>query len=352
MKAFTITSILAAACLLPAHSLAEAAAENKTQAAAVQPAAGIPKQDPRLIKGKLPNGLTYFIRPNAEPKGRFSIRLRVNTGSLNETDDIQGISHFLEHMVFNGSTHFKRGEMIPAMQKEGLGLGGDANAYTAFDETVYMMDVPSMKESTVNLAFTIMRDFADGALLEESAIDAERGIITSEYKARDSAGYRVMKEVFSIMLDGTRIPDRYPIGTLEVIRTAPREKFVNYYQTHYVPSQMQLVIAGDITPEQGKAWVEKYFGSMKKDNYSFQTDRGALKTATETTAHWITNKEATSTEVSVNIARPYVKKPDTVANRNEDIPLNVAYAMLNRRLEKMAKNADCPFIPRKADAWT
>lgn len=344
MKAFTITSILAAACLLPAHSLAEAAAENKAQAAAVQPAAGIPKQDPRLIKGKLPNGLTYFIRPNAEPKGRFSIRLRVNTGSLNETDDIQGISHFLEHMVFNGSTHFKRGEMIPAMQKEGLGLGGDANAYTAFDETVYMMDVPSMKESTVNLAFTIMRDFADGALLEESAIDAERGIITSEYKARDSAGYRVMKEVFSIMLDGTRIPDRYPIGTLEVIRTAPREKFVNYYQTHYVPSQMQLVIAGDITPEQGKAWVEKYFGSMKKDNYSFQTDRGELKTATETTAHWITNKEATSTEVSVNIARPYVKKPDTVANRNEEIPLNVAYAMLNRRLEKMAKNADCPFI--------
>ena len=128
------------------------------------------QQDPQLIKGKLANGLTYFIRPNAEPKGRFSIRLRVNTGSLNETDDIQGVSHFLEHMVFNGSTHFKRGEMIPAMQKEGLGLGGDANAYTAFDETVYMMDVPSMKESTVDLAFTIMRDFADGALLEKAPL--------------------------------------------------------------------------------------------------------------------------------------------------------------------------------------
>lgn len=268
MKAFTITSILAAACVLAAAS--PAAESQARTAAAAQAAAGIPKQDPQLIKGQLPNGLTYFIRPNAEPKGRFSIRLRVNTGSLNETDDIQGISHFLEHMVFNGSKHFKRGEMIPAMQKEGLGLGGDANAYTSFDETVYTMDVPSMKESTVNLAFTIMRDFADGALLEESAINAERGIITSEYKARDSAGYRVMKEVFSIMLDGTKIPHRYPIGTLEVIQNAPREKFVNYYQTHYVPSQMQLVIAGDITPEQGKEWVEKYFGSMKKDDYSFR----------------------------------------------------------------------------------
>ncbi|KAA5510553.1 insulinase family protein, partial [Bacteroides caccae] len=346
MKAFTITSILAAACVLAAAS--PAAESQARTAAAAQAAAGIPKQDPQLIKGQLPNGLTYFIRPNAEPKGRFSIRLRVNTGSLNETDDIQGISHFLEHMVFNGSKHFKRGEMIPAMQKEGLGLGGDANAYTSFDETVYTMDVPSMKESTVNLAFTIMRDFADGALLEESAINAERGIITSEYKARDSAGYRVMKEVFSIMLDGTKIPHRYPIGTLEVIQNAPREKFVNYYQTHYVPSQMQLVIAGDITPEQGKEWVEKYFGSMKKDDYSFKADRGTLKTATEATSHWITNKEATSTEISINIVRPYEKKPDTIANRTKDIPLNMAYAMLNRRLEKMAKNTECPFI--SADA--
>lgn len=110
MKAFTITSILAAACLFPSYSPAGTAAGNKIQAAPMQTAAGIPKQDPQLIKGKLANGLTYFIRPNAEPKGRFSIRLRVNTGSLNETDDIQGVSHFLEHMVFNGSTHFKRGK--------------------------------------------------------------------------------------------------------------------------------------------------------------------------------------------------------------------------------------------------
>ena len=117
MKAFTITSILAAACVLAAAS--PAAESQARTAAAAQAAAGIPKQDPQLIKGQLPNGLTYFIRPNAEPKGRFSIRLRVNTGSLNETDDIQGISHFLEHMVFNGSKHFKRGEMIPAMQKIG-----------------------------------------------------------------------------------------------------------------------------------------------------------------------------------------------------------------------------------------
>lgn len=349
MKAFTITSILAAACALAAGAVTSqpsAPAASVTEAATAS--SGIPKTDPALIKGQLANGLTYYIRPNAEPKGRFSVRLRVNTGSLNESDDIQGLSHFLEHMVFNGSRHFKRGEMIPAMQKEGLGLGGDANAYTAFDETVYMIDSPSLKDSTVDLTFNVMRDFADGALLEESAINAERGIITSEYKARDSADYRVMKDVFSILLDGTMIPHRYPIGTLDVIQNAPPEKFVNYYRTHYVPSQMQLVITGDITPEQGKAWAEKYFGSMKKDNYDFKRSSGVLKEAKETSGHWITNKEATSTELSINLGRPYEKKADTIANRTKDIPLDMAYAMLNRRLEKMAKDEGCPFISANA----
>ena len=114
---------------------------------------------------------------------------------------------------------------------------------------------------------------------------------------------------------------------------------------------MQLVIAGDITPEQGKEWVEKYFGSMKKDDYSFKADRGTLKTAAEATSHWITNKEATATEISINLVRPYEKKPDTIANRTRDIPLNMAYAMLNRRLEKMAKTRTAPSFPRRLAAW-
>ncbi len=341
MKAYTITSILAAACLMTAYSHVANAAE--TSAPSAQATAQKPKQDPQLVTGKLANGLTYFIRPNAEPKGRFSVRLRVNTGSLNETDDIHGISHFLEHMVFNGSPHFKRGEMVPALAKVGLDLGQNVNAYTSFDETVYIMDIHTKEEKTVDLALNAMRDFADGALLEEDAINAERGIITSEYKVRDSADYRQMKDLFAIMLDGTMIPHRYPIGTLDMIRNCPREKFLNYYHTHYVPSQMKLVIVGDVSVEQAKAWIDKYFGSMKKDNYNFKTNRGELKVAKEMSSHWITNEEATGTEVSLNTVRPFVRRPDSIAERNKDIPLQVAYGMLNRRLSKMSKDKDCPF---------
>ena len=302
-----------------------------------------PKQDPQLIKGELANGLTYYIRPAAEPKGRFSIRLRVNTGSLNEKDHEQGISHFLEHMVFNGSTNFKRGELMPAMQREGLGLGGDANAYTSFDETVYMMDVPSLKPSTVDLAFKAMRDFADGAHLTAEALDAERGIITSEYKARDSAGYRMIKDTFRFLSDGTLIGERFPIGTLDFIRNGPRDLFLNYYKTHYVPNEMQVIVSGDVTPEQAKEWIEKYFGSMQK-SAPIKADYGTLKQITAPQAKWIANKEASATDISVVLTKPFEKKADTVANRVEDLPLELAYAMLNRRFDKMTKQENCPFL--------
>ncbi len=348
MKAFTITSILAAACLMTACNRQEASATTAKADGTAEATAPLPKQDPQLVTGKLDNGLSYYIRPNAEPKGRFSVRLHVNTGSLNETEDIRGISHFLEHMVFNGSPHFKRGEVVPALASVGLDLGKHVNAYTSFDETVYTMDIHNMEEKTVDMALTVLRDFADGALLEEDAINAERGIITSEYKVRDSGKYRLMKDQFAILLDGTKVPHRFPIGTLDMIRNCPREKFLEYYHTHYVPSQMKLVIVGDFTVEKAKAWIDKYFGSMKKDNYDYKTDPGQLKAISEMTSNWLTNNEVTSTDISLNVVSTYDKQPDSVAQRNKDIPLKMAYAMLNRRLSKMAKDKNCPFTSATA----
>ncbi len=300
--------------------------------------------DPMLVKGKLDNGLTYYIRPNAEPKDRVSIRLRIATGSLNEVEENQGIAHFIEHLVFNGSRHFKRGELMPTMQRHGLGLGGDANAYTSFDETVYMMDLPNLEDKTIDLAFTIMRDFGDGALLEESAIDAERGIIESEYKARDSAQYRVMKEMFGFLLPGTKIPFRMPIGTLDFIRNGQRDLFLDYYHTQYIPSRMQLIVVGDVTVGQTKAWIDKYFGDMQAKPYDFKPEWGKLEAAGKQNAKWIYNKELPSTSVTAACVKPFEMKPDTAAQRLEDFPLVAAVGMLNMRFQRMTEKPDCPFV--------
>ena len=165
------------------------------------------QEDAQITRGQLANGVNYIIRPTAEPQGRASVRLFVNTGSLDEEEHEKGIAHLIEHLVFNGSRNFKRGELIPAMQKLGLGFGGDANAYTSLLETVYMLDLPNLKDETVDFAFTILRDFADGATLEDSAIEHERGIVRSELYARDSATYRASLAMLRHAAPGTRLPD-------------------------------------------------------------------------------------------------------------------------------------------------
>ncbi|MEG0427358.1 MAG: insulinase family protein [Akkermansia sp.] len=347
MKTFLLTSLMLA---FMGGAVAMAEAPVSTAKALVLPNAdNILKADPQMIVGKLENGLTYYIRPNAEPKGRMSLRLRVETGSLNETDEEQGISHFIEHLVFNGSKHFKRGDVMPAMQRHGLGLGGDANAYTSFDETVYMLDLPQLDDKTVDLAMTIMRDFGDGALIEESAVNAERGIITSEYKARDSADYRMTKDSMGFMLQGTKVADRFPIGTLDVINKAPRDIFANYYKKHYVPERMQLVLVGDFTVEQAKKWIEQYFGSMVKTQVAPLADWGKVKKDTQPTAKWITNKEVAMTKIELSNVIPHVAKPDTVQKRVDDLAFSLASAMIGKRLDKMTKKAECPFVEAGID---
>ena len=159
------------------------------------------KADPRVTYGSLPNGMRYVIMPNQQPLGRVSLRLHIAAGSLMEREDQRGIAHFLEHMLFNGSKNFPdASELIPKMQRLGIGFGSHANAYTSFDETVYMLDLPNTEKETLDLGFTVMRDFGDGALLRAEEIEKERGVILSEKTSRDSVSMRLMQQQFDALL--------------------------------------------------------------------------------------------------------------------------------------------------------
>ena len=301
------------------------------------------QQDSQIVSGTLPNGLRYLIRPTQEPAGRASMRLRVNVGSLNEQPETSGISHLLEHLVFNGSRHFKRGELIPAMQKLGLGFGGDANAYTSLLQTVYMLDLPNLNKETTNFSFTILRDFADGATLTDEAIEHERGIVFSEKKARDSAAYRAMVEQLRVLCNGTRVPEFLPIGTDEVILQAKPETFRNYYRSHYVPENMTLIITGDVNPATMQQEVQSFFGSMQASPAPQRPEIGS-PVHTGASAHLIANPEQANSSVSINIVSPWQFRADTIEQRIADLPLTLACSMLNQRLSRMAKKPDSPFI--------
>ena len=296
------------------------------------------KPDPKAIFGSMDNGFNYIIYPNAEPPGKFSVRLHIAAGSLMEADDQRGVAHFLEHMVFNGSKNFTPAELIPKMQRLGIQFGAHANAYTSFDETVYMLDLPNLDKETVNLTFTVMRDFADGALLTIEEIDNERGVIISEKNSRDTVGYRMMLKQFEYLLPGSRLMQRVPIGTEEVINNAPRERFADFYSRYYTPARMTFVVVGDVDAKEMEERIRETFISLQNPEKPGETPLPD----TAPSGHGLrsvvfTDKEVPSSSITLYSLRNYQPKTDSSANRTELYPLAIAHSILNRRFEVLAK---------------
>ncbi len=149
--------------------------------------------DPAIRSGTLANGLTYLIRQNGRPEKRAMLRLAVKAGSMDEDEDQRGLAHMLEHMAFNGSTHFKPGELVSYLESIGARFGPHVNAYTSFDETVYMLDVPTDRPGTLTRGFEALSDFAGGVTLDTAEIDRERGVVIEEWRGRLGAGTRMQE---------------------------------------------------------------------------------------------------------------------------------------------------------------
>jgi len=305
--------------------------------------------DPDAVWGHLPNGFRYVIVPNPEPPTRLSMRLHVAAGSLMEEDDQRGLAHFLEHMVFNGTRNHSAKELIPMMQRLGIAFGAHANAYTSFDETVYMLDLPDLSDDILQLAFTVMRDFGDGALLEPEEIDSERGVILSEKMSRDSVSMRIMEEQFQELLPDSRITARFPIGTTEVIESAQRDRFVDFYTRYYTPRRMTLVVVGDIEVGEMEEKIRRYFSGLKNpESPGDDPELGPIRIAEGIEAAVFSDPELADTEVSLTLLRPWQDRPDTVEDRVSRLPMNLAHAMLSRRLERLSNEENSPVASGRA----
>lgn len=300
------------------------------------------RQDAQIRAGKLESGLRYVIRPTKEPAGRGSVRLRVGVGSLYENEVNTGFSHLLEHMVFNGSRNYKRGELIPVMQKLGLGFGGDANAYTSLLETVYMLDLPNLEQKTVETALSIMRDFADGATLEDEAIEKERGIVISELKARDSASMRAHIALLGQLTEGTKLAERMPIGKEDVLRHGSAEELRKLYHTHYTPEKMTLVLTGDFDAQEIEQLVKKNFEGMSQRQAPPRPDIGQL-CEPQDKVKLVPNEEQADVTLYVSVVNPYRAKGDSARTRADELPLRLACAMLERRLRRISHAENSPF---------
>lgn len=325
--------------LLPVLALAlGAAAPNFVHEESDLPA------DPAVTWGKMENGMRFALMPNAEPPGRVSLRLHIDSGSLHETEDQRGLAHFLEHMAFNGTRNFKPDELVTFLQGAGIGFGAHLNAYTSFDETVYMLDLPKNDAELVDKCLLVLRDWADGMTLGAEEIEKERGVILSEKRDRDSVEMRLMEKQLQDILPEARVTHRFPIGTEEVITGAPREEFVAYYEGNYASDRMTLVAVGDFDPAEMEKRIRDQFGDMPaaKEKVS-PVDMGQVGKL----GHHFRNDhdpEVKAVEVDITHIRPAEPRSDTRADRLRRMPLAAAHAMLTRRLEILAKEEGSPIV--------
>ncbi|MCR5879343.1 pitrilysin family protein [Phenylobacterium sp. J367] len=300
--------------------------------------------------GALPNGMRYAIRKQTIPPKQAAVRLWFDTGSLNETDAQQGLAHFLEHMAFNGSKGVKEGEMIKMLERLGLAFGPDTNASTGFDETTYKLDLPRTDDETVDTALMLLREAAGNLTIDQAAVDRERGVVLSEERARDTPGYRLMKERFAFQMPGQRVPTRYPIGQVEVLKTAPAAELRDYYQRWYRPERAVLVVVGDFDVAAMEAKVRAAFADWQAVGPAgVEPDLGAVKP--RQTEVKVVVEPGAPLNMQIAWVRPPDLRADSRAKRRADLVERLGFSVLNRRLSQIARAADPPFIGAGASSY-
>lgn len=301
------------------------------------------KPDPQLHFGRLDNGFRYVIMENKEPRDRVGVYLDIRAGSLNETENQRGIAHFLEHMVFNGSTHFKPGELVDYFQSLGMSFGGDTNAHTGYDETVYNIILPSGSKKEIEKGLLVISDYARGALLLPEEIDRERGVILSEKRTRDSASYRSRVAASAFTLKGTRVPERLPIGVIETLQKADQSVLKDFYDAWYRPENMILVMVGDFDRTMVEPLIKERFAGLSANGSQPDCpELGRLEHA-GFAAFYHYEPEMGSTKVVLETLWDERKKDDSYMLQIGNLKKELATAMLVHRLEKLAEDPKTPF---------
>lgn len=299
--------------------------------------------DPAIRFGLLPNGLRYAIMHNATPKGKSSLWLRIDAGSLMEKENQRGLAHFMEHMAFNGTEGIPENELIHKLQRLGLQFGADLNAGTTFDQTFYRLDMPKNDAESIDTGLHVLREQVSAAIMDPKAIDEERGVIQGEERLHNSPSAIISLKLFDAMGAGTLLPKRMPIGDMEVIRTAPRERFVEYYQQYYRPSRTTVVAVGDFDVDAMEAKIKAQFADWKpKAADGPEPELGQIVPHGLETHSFV--EPTLSPSVSINWIRPPENKPDTLANRRDDVVNDLVIAVLNRRLGETSRTDNPPFL--------
>ncbi|MEO5775026.1 MAG: insulinase family protein [Sphingomicrobium sp.] len=303
------------------------------------------KADPRVRFGTLPNGLRYAIMHNETPTDGVAMRLHLGSGALQERDEEQGLAHFLEHMSFRGSKNIADGEVVHMLERQGLQFGPDTNAFTAHDQTVYMFNFPKADATAVDTGLKLFREIGERLKLDPAAIEVEKGVVLSEERLSDTPQLRTVKANFAAVLDGTRVPSRFPIGTVETIKAATHDRLERYYRANYRPENATIVVVGNIDAnvieQKIKAGFSDWKAAGKPDPIDLGTPTGKKQIAEHVEA-------GAPDQLGITWVAPYDNRAETEAVDRESLVRQVALAVLNQRFADRASKPGSPFLGAQA----
>jgi len=291
----------------------------------------------------LPNGIVYYIRKNDEPKNRAELRLAVNAGSVQEDDDQLGLAHFVEHMLFNGTRRFEKHELVDFLERLGMRFGPDINAYTSFDETVYMLEIPTDSTAIVEGAFDVLEDWAAYASFLDEEIDKERGVVVEEWRRGRGASGRIRDQILPVLLANSRYKDRLPIGDTTIIYNADYETLRRYYRDWYRPDLMAVVAVGDFDVDRIETLIRDHFAALPARDNPRPRPSFDVPGHTETLYRIATDPEYPITQVEVDFKQP-AEPFQVVSDYRSRLVSGLFNSMLNKRFGEIARQGDAPYL--------
>jgi len=303
--------------------------------------------DPNVKTGVLPNGLRFYIERHPFPAKRAELRLAVNAGGINEDDDQVGMAHLIEHMGFNGTTHFKKNELIDYLRSVGVRFGADLNAYTSTEETVYMLQIPSDTARILEQGIVVLSDWSSGSQFDSTEVANERGVVVEEWRGGQGAFGRMRRKTAPIMYKGSKYATRDVIGTDKSILSATPALLKRFYTDWYRPDLQAVVVVGDIDVTAIESLLKKHFSAVPKPVNPRPRTVTEIPDNREPLVAIASDKEATSTQAQLIIKLPGTHVV-TVADYRDRMAANLFSTMLRARLNEIAQKPDAPFVNASA----
>ncbi|MBN1396626.1 MAG: insulinase family protein [Bacteroidetes bacterium] len=299
--------------------------------------------DPKITIGKLDNGLKYYIRENKRPEKRAELRLVVKAGSILENDNQQGLAHFVEHMAFNGTKSFPKQELVNFLEKSGIRFGPELNAYTSFDETVYMLQVPTDSPEVMKTGFQILKEWAQDISFHDEEIDKERNVIIEEWRLYRDADYRVSMKHIPYKLYKSRYAERLPIGKKEIVESCPYDALKKFYRDWYRPDLTAVFAVGDFDKKEIEALIKQLFSGLKNPQNKRERIKYPVPDHKEVLVSIVADPELTRASAEIIFKRD-TKEPKTAGEYRDMIIGGLYDAMLNARLRELLQQPEPPFI--------